>query len=63
MRRFVGDNLYELMVALPVVSADEEVVVRFGSVTHQAKVYADGQLLGEHKGGFTPFECLIPSNL
>ncbi|HFI0803512.1 TPA: beta-glucuronidase [Streptococcus suis] len=62
-RRFVGDNWYELMVALPVVSADEELIVRFGSVTHQAKVYADGQLIGEHKGGFTPFECLIPSNL
>ncbi|HFI0078581.1 beta-glucuronidase [Streptococcus suis] len=62
-RHFVGDNWYELMVALPVVSADEELVVRFGSVTHQAKVYADGQLIGEHKGGFTPFECLIPSNL
>lgn len=62
-RRFVGDNWYELMVALPVVSADEELVVRFGSVTHQAKVYADGQLIGEHKGGFTPFECLLPSNL
>ncbi|CYU79097.1 beta-glucuronidase [Streptococcus suis] len=62
-RRFVGDNWYELMVALPVVADDEELVVRFGSVTHQAKVYADGQLIGEHKGGFTPFECLIPSNL
>ncbi|HFI0231453.1 TPA: beta-glucuronidase [Streptococcus suis] len=62
-RHFVGDNWYELMVTLPVVSADEELVVRFGSVTHQAKVYADGQLIGEHKGGFTPFECLIPSNL
>ncbi|CYU79662.1 beta-D-glucuronidase [Streptococcus suis] len=62
-RRFVGDNWYELMVALPVVADDEELVVRFGSVTHQAKVYADGQLIGEHKGGFTPFECLIPLNL
>ncbi|CYX34048.1 beta-D-glucuronidase [Streptococcus suis] len=62
-RRFVGDNWYELMVALPVAADDEELVVRFGSVTHQAKVYADGQLIGEHKGGFTPFEYLIPSNL
>ncbi|MFX3949580.1 beta-glucuronidase [Streptococcus suis] len=62
-RRFVGDNWYELMVALPVVADDEELVVRFGSVTHQAKVYADGHLIGEHKGGFTPFEYLIPSNL
>ncbi|ACO17129.1 beta-D-glucuronidase [Streptococcus pneumoniae] len=62
-RRFVGDNWYELMVAIPAVSDDEELVVRFGSVTHQAMVYADGQLIGKHKGGFTPFECLVPSEL
>lgn len=51
------------MVAIPAVSDDEELVVRFGSVTHQAMVYADGQLIGKHKGGFTPFECLVPSEL
>ncbi|MDQ8767355.1 beta-glucuronidase [Streptococcus ruminantium] len=62
-RDFVGDNWYELMVSLPVVSSDEELIVRFGSVTHQAKVYANGQLIGEHKGGFTPFECLLPEEL
>lgn len=62
-RRFVGDNWYELMVAISAVSDDEELVVRFGSVTHQAMVYADGQLIGKHKGGFTPFECLVPSEL
>ncbi len=62
-RNFIGDNWYETRVSLPVVSPDEEVVVRFGSVTHQAKVYANGRLIGEHKGGFTPFECLVPENL
>src|SRR2546430_5541558 len=31
-------------------------VLRFGSVTHAAKVYVNGQLVVEHQGGFTPFE-------
>lgn len=62
-RHFVGDNWYELMVSVPLVSADEELVVRFGSVTHQAHIFANGQLIGKHKGGFTPFECMIPSDL
>ena len=62
-RLFIGDNWYERLVALPQVGQDEDLLVRFGSVTHQAKVYANGRLIGEHKGGFTPFECLIPEEL
>lgn len=38
-------------------------MLRFGSVTHQAKRYVNGQLLGEHIGGFTPFEVSIPEEL
>ena len=30
-------------------------LLRFGSVTHAAEVYLNGQLLGTHKGGFLPF--------
>lgn len=37
----------------------ERVVLRFGSVTHTAKVYVNGKLVVEHKGGFTPFEAEI----
>lgn len=62
-RLFVGDNWYERQVTMPRIEKGEEVVVRFGSVTHQAYVYADGLLIGEHKGGFTPFECVIPECL
>lgn len=36
---------------------DERIVLRFGSATHHAKVYINGKLLVEHKGGFTPFEA------
>lgn len=62
-RNFIGDFWYEKMIEIPRVQEDEEAVLRFGSVTHHAKVYVNGQLLGEHKGGFTPFEILIPEEL
>lgn len=62
-RYFVGDSWYERTFAVPSFESDEELVLRFGSVTHQAKVYVNGQLLGEHVGGFTPFEVRIPEEL
>lgn len=58
-RLFIGDNWYEREVDLPLLADDDEVVLRFGSVTHQARVYLNGQLVAEHKGGFTPFEVVV----
>lgn len=62
-RDYIGDFWYERMVDVPRILENEELVLRFGSVTHHAKVYVNGQLIGQHKGGFTPFECLVPEEL
>ncbi len=62
-RYFIGDNWYERTFTVPSFESDEELVLRFGSVTHQARVYVNGQLIGEHIGGFTPFEVRIPEEL
>ena len=35
---------------------DRRVFVRFGAAAHYAKVYLDGDLIGEHRGGYTAFE-------
>ncbi|MBR1481467.1 MAG: glycoside hydrolase family 2 protein [Ruminococcus sp.] len=35
---------------------DRRAFVRFGAAAHDAKVYLDGKLLGEHKSGYTAFE-------
>lgn len=59
-RDYIGDFWYERTVDVPRVLEGEELVLRFGSVTHHAKVYVNGQLIGQHTGGFTPFECLVP---
>lgn len=60
-RSYIGDSWYETDCVVPKVGDQEEWVLRFGSVTHHATVYANGILLGEHRGGFTPFELVVPA--
>ena len=58
-RDHVGWVWYEREIVVPPHFLDQRIVLRFGSVTHAAKVYLNGQLVVEHKGGFTPFEAEI----
>ena len=57
LRRHYGWAWYQRQVTLPAFCAGQRVVLRFGSVTHTAKVWLDGRLIVQHKGGFTPFEA------
>nr|WP_154959154.1 beta-glucuronidase [Paenibacillus xylanexedens] len=59
IRDHVGWVWYEREITLPSVINEERVVLRFGSVTHIAKVYVNGEFVAEHKGGFLPFEAEI----
>ncbi|WP_163539699.1 beta-glucuronidase [Gracilibacillus sp. YIM 98692] len=59
LRNHVGWIWYERDFTVPNYMLDERVVLRFGSATHVAKVFINGQLVTEHKGGFTPFEIAI----
>ena len=59
IRDHVGWVWYERNFIVPKFLTNERIVLRFGSVTHEAKVYLNGELLVEHKGGFTPFEAEI----
>lgn len=58
-RDHVGWVWYEREIIVPEHFFTQRIVVRFGSVTHAAKVYLNGQFVVEHKGGFTPFEVEI----
>lgn len=62
-RNYIGDFWYERFIELPTIGENQEAVLRFGSVTHHAKIYVNGEFLGEHSGGFTPFEVIIPEKL
>ena len=58
-RDHIGWVWYEREIVVPQHFFNQRIVLRFGSVTHAAKVYVDGQLVVEHTGGFTPFEAEI----
>jgi beta-glucuronidase len=57
IRDHVGWVWYEREFSVPVALQSERVVLRFGSATHLAKVFVNGKLVVEHKGGFLPFEA------
>lgn len=59
VRDHVGWVWYEKDFYVPRTLLSQRVVLRFGAVTHIAKVYVNGRLVMEHKGGFTPFEAEI----
>ncbi|WP_270168320.1 beta-glucuronidase [Paenibacillus sp. SYP-B4298] len=59
IRNHVGWVWYEKEFTVPALLLPERIVLRFGSATHQAKVYVNGELAVEHTGGFTPFEAEI----
>lgn len=55
-REHCGFVFYQKKLSLPAALLRERLVLRFAAVTHIAKVYLNGELICEHKGGFLPFE-------
>lgn len=60
-RNHVGGMVYERTVQLSAALFSGRLLLRFGSVTHRAKVYVNGVFAAEHSGGFLPFEVDIRS--
>ena len=58
-RDHYGWAFYQTELVIPAILKGQRIVLRFGAVTHQAKVYLNGELLCEHRGGFLPFEAEI----
>ncbi|GAA0365015.1 beta-glucuronidase [Alkalibacterium iburiense] len=63
VRTHIGNIWYETTFSIPHYLKDNRLVLRFGSVTHSAQVYLNGELITEHKGGFTPFEVEVSSTI
>lgn len=58
-RHYVGNMYYRKEFYLNSQMLEKDIFIRFGSVTHNAKVYVNDNFVGSHKGGFTPFEINI----
>lgn len=59
IRDHVGWVYYQRSVQVPRGWAGERILLRFDAATHSAKVYVDDRLVGEHIGGYTPFDIDI----
>lgn len=56
---YTGDFWYEKDLFIPSFLKGRRIAIRFGSVTHRARIFFNGIELGKHEGGFLPFEIDI----
>ncbi len=56
---YVGKGYYQKTFSLPKNWNGKQVRLKFDAVYETAKVWLNGELLGEHIGGYTPFEFNI----
>ena len=61
LRQTSGRATYRRSFARPMGAG--QVVLRFGAVSYFAEVRLNGHLLGQHEGGYLPFEWVIPEDL
>ena len=59
----MGAVWYYRHVRIPPSWRGRRISLRFGSVTYRADVYLDGQTLGSHETGYTPFAFDLPDGL
>ncbi|MBW9120459.1 beta-glucuronidase [Microbacterium trichothecenolyticum] len=59
IRDHVGWVYYQREVRVPRGWSGERILLRFDAATHAARVYVDDALVGEHVGGYTPFDIDI----
>ncbi|WP_224400016.1 beta-glucuronidase [Corynebacterium poyangense] len=62
IRHHVGLYFYERMVLVP-GTWDQSVILRCGSATHEARVWVNGQEVGDHRGGYLPVEVDITDHV
>jgi len=56
---FVGNAAYSRTFELPQSLKNGELFVNFDAIYFEAKVYLNGNYVGKHEGGYTPFEFCI----
>ncbi|QRV17916.1 beta-galactosidase (plasmid) [Haloterrigena salifodinae] len=57
-REYTGSAWYRRYTALPRSDGDRT-ILRFGAVDYEATVWVNGERVGEHRGGYLPFELDI----
>ncbi len=55
LRDFQGTAWYRRTFIAPALKKGERLLLRFGAVDYIAEVFVNGQPVGQHEGGYTPF--------
>lgn len=63
LREQAGTAWYRRTVHVPPEWADRSVILHFGAVDHYAQIWLNGSWVGEHAGGYLPFEFEIGDRL
>jgi beta-glucuronidase len=59
IREHVGDVWYQTEFYLAQEWQQKNINLRFGSATHRAEVWLNGEKIAEHEGGYMPFGAVI----
>ena len=62
-RDHYGWVFYQRNISVPSVILSQRLMLRCAAVTHHAKVYLNGEMICEHKGGFLPFEVEVTDKM
>ena len=63
LRQASGTGHYQRQFAGPEVQAGQIAVLCFGAVSYHATVKLNGVQIGQHEGGYLPFEYPLPAGL
>jgi beta-galactosidase/beta-glucuronidase len=63
LRTYAGVVWYRRTFQVPADWRGQSVAVRFGAVDYEAQVWLNGQPVGVHTGGYTPFELDLTGGL
>ena len=62
-RDHYGWVFYQRNISVPAFVKSQRIMLRCAAVSHQARIYLNGELICEHTGGFLPFETEITYKL
>jgi len=60
---FFGTGWYEKDIEIPFDFKNKTIWLRIGAANYYSRVWVNGQFVGEHEGGYLPFEFDISSNI
>ncbi len=60
---FIPSVWYKRMIDIPKKYQDHRVILHFGAVDYYTSVFINSYLVGEHRGGYTPFQIDITDYL